>query len=87
VTTAREWIAQFNEDALMADGFEEAIVGVAERCGQPSLVVYDAEKCLSILQDRDGMSREDAIDYFGFNTLGAWVGEHTPLFLWKIEDA
>jgi hypothetical protein len=79
----REWIANCNEDALMADGFEAAILGIAERCSQPALVVYDAQKCIEILVERDGMSEEEAEEFFSFNTLGAWCGEHTPLFLWR----
>lgn len=82
----RQWIAEQNPDALMADGFEDAILGVAERCSKAPLVVYDARKCLEILERRDGMEPEEAVEFFQFNTLGAWVGENTPLFLWRPED-
>jgi hypothetical protein len=27
------------------------------------------------------MTRDDAEEFFEFNTLGAWMGEHTPLFM------
>jgi hypothetical protein len=81
----REWIAAFSEEALLADGFEEAIIGVAERCSKPPLVVYDADKCIEILMQRDGMEHDEAEEFFQFNTLGAWMGENTPLFLWKYE--
>jgi hypothetical protein len=77
----REWIETHNPDALLADGFDAAIIGIAERATQPALVVYDAEQCIAILMTRDGMTREEAWEYFEFNTLGAWVGEMTPLFL------
>jgi len=36
------------------------------------------------------MSYEDAIEFFHYNVLGAWVGKKTPLFLKKygsIKDA
>jgi hypothetical protein len=78
-----QWIEELNPEALTADGFEEAIIGVAERCGCPSLVVYDAERCIDILVARDGMERDEALDFFYCNTLGSYVGPHTPLFLWK----
>ena len=77
----RAWIAAQSPDALLADGFDDAIVGVAERCAQPALVVYDIERCISILMTRDGMTEDAARECFDFNTLGAWVGEMTPLFL------
>jgi hypothetical protein len=83
----REWVARHNEDALLADGFEAAIVGIAERCGQPALVVYDAWKCVEILIERDGMDPEEAMEFFQFNTLGAWAGENTPLYMWRKEDS
>jgi hypothetical protein len=66
---------------LLADGFEGAFIGVSTRCGQPTLAVYDANKCLQILIDRDDMTHEEALEYFNFNVIGAWVGEETPLFL------
>ena len=77
----RDWIADYNPDALLADGFEDAILGVAERCSQDALVVYDAEKCVEILMSRDHLSYEAAQEFFDFNVAGAWVGVHTPLFL------
>ena len=83
----REWITSHTEEALLADGFEDALIGVAERCSQPTLVVYDARRCVEILMERDGMSHEDACEFFEFNTLGAWVGEHTPLFLWRYDPS
>lgn len=54
---------------------------MVERCGQPALACYDVEKCLEILMKRDGMTYEEAQSWFEFNTLGAWVGENTPVYL------
>ena len=66
---------------LLADGFEGVFIGVSTRCGQPTLAVYDANKCLQILIHRDDMNHEEALEYFNFNVIGAWVGDETPLFL------
>lgn len=66
---------------MKADGFDEAILGVAQRCGQPEIIAYDTEKILEILQARDGMTAEEAVEYFEFNIAGAWVGEETPIFI------
>jgi hypothetical protein len=84
VSDIHEWIRENNPEALTADGFDDAIIGIAQRCGQPDLVVYDAAKCIRILMVQDGMTREDAEEFFSFNTLGAWVGPNTPLFMWKV---
>jgi hypothetical protein len=82
----KEWVALHNSEALLADGFEDAIVGVAVRCGQPTLAVYDAEKCIQILVERDGMDDDEASEYFEFNVVGAWGGDGTPLFMWRPEE-
>ena len=83
--TKREWAAEYNEEALVADGFDDAIIGVAERCSQDPLVVYSINACIDILISR-GMSEEDALDYFNFNVVGAWMGEGTPLFMWTVPN-
>jgi len=82
----RAWIAELNPEALLADGYEDAILGVAERCSKDALVVYDIQKCVRILMERDGMTEEEAMEFFEFNTLGAWAGEHTPLYLWRVPE-
>lgn len=66
---------------LVADGFDDAIIGVARRCGQPDLVAYSYEKCVLVLIERDGATYEEAVEYLEFNTVGAWVGEDTPCFI------
>lgn len=70
-----------NPKALFADGFDDAIVGVARRCGQPTLVVYDYAKGIDVLMKRDGMEYEEATEWMEFNVVGVWVGEHTPIWL------
>jgi hypothetical protein len=41
--------------------------------------------CEKILIERDGMTDEEAMEYFDFNVQGAWVGESTPVFLNDIQ--
>ena len=77
-----EEVAEYNEDALLADGFEEALIGVAERINL-SVAAYDVDKIITILMERDGMTDEEAIEYFEFNIRGAWMGEHTPVYIYK----
>jgi hypothetical protein len=78
-------ITEMNEEALFADGFGKALVGYARRCGQPTLAVYDAGKCIEILIEM-GLSRDEAIEHFEFNVVGAWVGDHTPIYMFGFED-
>ena len=67
------------EGLLFADGFDEAIIGVAERIGMEPVVAYDTNKIIEILS-RD-MTEDEAVEYFEFNVLGAYVGERTPVFI------
>lgn len=73
-------LAEENPDALLADGFEEALIGIARRTGQPSLAVYDVRKCLKVLGKKHKMSEEEASEFFEFNVVGSWMGENTPIF-------
>jgi hypothetical protein len=70
-----------NPNALFADGLDEALVGIARRCGQPTLAVYDYEVGVKVFMQRDGMTYEDAIEWMEFNVVGAWMGEGTPIWL------
>jgi hypothetical protein len=77
-----EYTLNEDEQVQLADGFEDAFIGIARQFGKP-IAVYDREKCIDILVNRDGMSPEEAEEYFQFNVEGAWVGENTPAFLEK----
>jgi hypothetical protein len=80
----RDWLSDVSEELLTADGFDAAILGIVELFGQAPRVLYDRTRCIDILCE-DGLSREDAEEYFDFNVAGAYVGEHTPAFaiLWS----
>ncbi len=76
------------DEVMLADGFEEAFLGVSEVFGRPPLATYDRDKCIDILVERDGMTYEEAVEYFEFNVSGSWVGDSTPIYLtlWKAGD-
>lgn len=77
----REKLTEWNPEALLADGFESALVGIVQRCSLGPLALYSYTKCIDILIDRDGMTYEEAIEYMDYNVLGAYMGENTPMFL------
>lgn len=68
-----------DEEVLLADGFEEAFVGIARHFGIP-FAVYNRKKCVVSLV-MQGMSYVEAEEHFQFNVESAWVGENTPAFL------
>ena len=79
------WVSEaFPEDEiLMADGFEDAFMGVAMQFNAP-ISLFDYDKCLTILQ-KDGMTHSEAEEYMQFNVVGAYVGKNTPAFLFKFK--
>jgi hypothetical protein len=68
-----------DEQTLYADGFEGALVGIGQQFNR-ELAVYDYDKCVDILVSQ-GMTEEEAHEYMDYNVTGAWVGDHTPVFL------
>ncbi len=72
---------------LKADGFDEAIIGMADDIATSGQrLIYDANKCIDILIKDHDMSELEAIEYFDYNVSGAYVGENTPIWLYPYED-
>jgi hypothetical protein len=89
-----ELLADSNPEALFMDGFDDAIIGIAERPNLGPIVAYDEEKIIDILiaqmepdlDDLDGRDEFDvkvemAFDYYGYNIKSTWMGENTPIIL------
>ena len=70
---------------LTMDGYEDCVAGIVERFGQEDIVCYDKEKVLQKLMG-DGMDEEEAVEFFYFNQIGAWMGEGTPCFISRLDD-
>jgi hypothetical protein len=67
-------------DALYANGFEDALIGVGYQFNT-QLAVYDWDKCVTILMERDHMDYDEATEFMSYNVTGAWVGKNTPVFI------
>jgi len=83
--SVKRWISGFNENAVLASGFEDAFIGIGRQFNR-SIAVYDRQKCIDILINRDGMDFEQAEEYFQYNVQGAYVGEDTPIFMEKLPE-
>ena len=66
------------EECLLADGFNDAIVGVTY--GANVVAVYDIDRVIEILVE-EGMDYDDAVEHVDFNIVGSYVGEKTPMFM------
>jgi len=92
---SRDEIEEINPDALLCDGFDEAIIGMAERINLGPVVAYDVNKMIEILMktmepDEADLDEAETIEdakytmayeYFEYNIKGAWLGEFTPVFI------
>jgi hypothetical protein len=65
------------ETFLVADGFDDAIIGIDEENGK---IVYDIDKVITILM-RDDMSMDEAYEFYYYNIVGSYVGDNTPIFI------
>ena len=90
--TTRERISDFveatysdySDKILLADGFDDAFIGIGENSEGNPVAVYSVDKCLDILAEQFKDEEDavgDAIDYFEFNVKGCYVGEFTPMFV------
>lgn len=81
-----EDIIETVENAILLDGLNDAIIGVTEEFGNGPRILYDRDKILEILQTRDGMTYEDAFEFYDYNILGLFASEQNPIFLsYKID--
>ena len=75
-----------NDKMITMDGYDDCMLGICMRFGQEDIVAYDYTKIIQKHID-DGMTDEEAVEFFNFNQLGAWVGEHTPCFILLDKEA
>ncbi len=79
--TFEDIVESLPDDALLADGFEDALIGVAETA-EGLAALYDRAKCIKIPVDRDGMTDDDANEFFDYNVIRGAVqmGPGAPVF-------
>ena len=68
-----------DNDALLADGFEEALIGHTQ--GSNVVAVYDYELCVQVLMERDSMTAHDGLQC-------SWLlrrGQDTCLYLYGVK--
>jgi hypothetical protein len=89
-----------DEDLLLADGLDDAIIGVCTDFNAPPRVIYSVKKCIEILAKGMDVKKSDlekgqsirdkkyelALEWFDFNVSGGYVGKKTPVWCHEIED-
>jgi hypothetical protein len=69
------------EGAVLLTGLEDAIIGIVEEFGNGPRVLYSKNKIIWKLCSMDGMSVEEAHEYYEYNILGLHAGEQNAVFL------
>lgn len=68
-------------DILFCDGHDNAFIGLMWRFGHTApIAAYSRPTIIKNLMS-EGMTHDDAEEFFEFNIIGAWVGEGTPCFI------
>jgi hypothetical protein len=84
VTLAERLLAVGVEDALVMDGFDDCAIGILERYGMGSIVIYDKGKIIEQLMADQGYDYGEADEFYEYNQLGSWHGDKTPGFLVRL---
>lgn len=76
-------LREYNEEAIVFNDIEDALVGVVIRIGMDPIAVYDYDKVIQCLMDGEDTeeAHEAAIEWFEYNTIGTWAGDGTPCFV------
>lgn len=71
-------LLEIEEEAYVADGFDDAIIGLIEK-SDACQVVYSTHAIIDILCE--DMDYESAWEYFEFNVRGSYIGSKEPLYM------
>ena len=78
VTLAEQLLDLGVESALTMNGYNDCAIGILERYGMESIVIYDKEKVIEKLMADGCDSYEGALEFYEYNQLGGWHGDMTP---------
>ena len=79
----KEEVIELNPEMVQMDFYEHCVIGVCYRYGQQPILAYDLDKVIETLI-QNGMSYEEAVEFWEYNQVGAYVGENTPCYIERI---
>ena len=87
MTPLRAALAENHPEVMLLEppAYDAAIVGIVERINLQA-VAYDATALVRIIAEVNGWPHEDAQEWFDVNTSGAYMGAHSPVFLYKTQE-
>ena len=79
-------LEELNPEALFMDGLDDAIVGIGCQYSKTPVVVYSEERIIDSLMFVEGMTYEEAWEWYSFNIACAYVGEYTPIIIQSVTE-
>ena len=69
---------------IKVTGLNNAVIGECyDKVTSKRRLVYDIDKCITLLMQNLDSDYEDAADYFWYNVADAYIGDDTPIFVEK----
>ncbi len=72
-----------DKNVVLADGFDEAIVGALNIDGEVR-TVYDKWAMVNIYRSECDCSFEDAVEFLEYNVWSAYMGPSTPIYMYCV---
>ena len=83
----RNWVKDNDEEALFADGLDDAIIAISrDSLTGKYRVVYDVARIVQVLVNDQGRSEDEAYEHMEFNIIGGYVGDMTPIWAFLPEE-
>ena len=83
MSTGRAPFRHINDEAVVFDGLDDAIIGTGGQHNSLQLVIYSARLIIEVLMNQSEMSHEEAIEHFNFNIASLNAGPGTPIIMWE----
>lgn len=81
------------KEILTDNGMEDTVLfsdpdysSAFEGVTSSGIAVYNYRKMVEYLMVNDNMSYEDAVEFIDYNTLGAYVGDNTPIVYYPMGE-
>lgn len=82
--SVRDWINETFERVILLDPpyiFDPALVGVADTHESETVAVYDEGKTIRQIEMHMGITHEEAVEWFEYNTVRACCTPAHPIFM------
>jgi len=82
-TEILEEMEEMNPDAITLDGLDDCVIGICDTF-EGTRLLYSERKIIDTLK-KDGMTEEEAREYFDYNILGGYFGSCNPIYLMDLD--